>query len=120
MRNFLPTSRTLWKVNLSVWDAGWLLASPVLALYLRDAESVSRAEWQVVGSYWVVAATFSLVGLLVLRVSDEIAYHLSVHDMLDVARAVVFAELTTCGVLFLLTRLEGIPRSTFFIHGLLL
>jgi lipopolysaccharide/colanic/teichoic acid biosynthesis glycosyltransferase len=120
MRTHLPTSRTLRKVNLSVWDAGWLLASPVLALYLRDAEIVSHPEWDVVGPYWVVTATFSLVGLLIFRIPDEIPYHLAVRDTLDVARAVLFAELATCVALFLLTRLEGIPRSTLIIHGLLL
>jgi lipopolysaccharide/colanic/teichoic acid biosynthesis glycosyltransferase len=120
MRTLSPTSRNLWKVHLSIWDASWLLASPALALYLRDADIVSRTDWKVIGSYWVAAATFSLVGLAIFRASDELVYHLSIHEMLDVVKAAVFAQLTTCVVLFLLTRLDGIPRSTFVIHALLL
>ncbi|HVT30981.1 MAG TPA: sugar transferase [Lacipirellulaceae bacterium] len=120
MRNLSPTSRSLWKVHFSIWDASWLLASPALALYLRDADIVSRADWRVIGSYWVAAAIFSLVGIAIFRASDEVVYHLSVHEMLNVVKAAVFAQLTTCVALFLLTRLDGIPRSTFVIHGLLL
>ena len=44
----------------------------------------------------------------------------SVHDALDVAKAVMFSEFVTTLVLFSFTRLDGIPRSTPVIHALLL
>jgi lipopolysaccharide/colanic/teichoic acid biosynthesis glycosyltransferase len=120
MRVLVPTSRTFWKVNFSFWDAVWLLASPILALYLRDEGIVFRADWAIAGIYWIAAATFSVVGLLIFRVQDEIAHHFSIDDAFDLAKAVAFAEFATCIALFFLTRLEGIPRSTLIIHGLLL
>jgi len=120
MRVLVPTSRTLFKANLSIWDVGWALTSPFLALYLRDADIVFRAEWGVVGPYWITTAGFSLIGFLVFRIQDEIAQYFSVHEMLDIAKAIAFAEVASCIVLFLLTRLDGIPRSTPVIHGLLL
>ncbi len=120
MRVPVPTSRTVRSVNLSFQDVAWALACPILALYLRDAEIVSRAEWSVVGAYWILASGFSLLGFLIFRIHDEIAHYFSVHGMLDIAKAIVFAELASCIVLFLLTRLNGIPRSTPLIHGLLL
>jgi FlaA1/EpsC-like NDP-sugar epimerase len=46
--------------------------------------------------------------------------YLSVHEALDIAEAVLLAELMTCGVMFTLTRFDGVPRSMPLIHGLLL
>jgi lipopolysaccharide/colanic/teichoic acid biosynthesis glycosyltransferase len=57
---------------------------------------------------------------LVFRIGDGVTCYFSVHDALDVLKAVVLAELMTCVVLFSLTRLEGIPRSTPIIHALVL
>jgi lipopolysaccharide/colanic/teichoic acid biosynthesis glycosyltransferase len=88
----------------------------MLALYLRDA----RGDWDVIGPFWVISAVFTILGLLIFRVQDGIARYFSVHDAIDIAKAIFFAELMTCAVLFTLTRLEDIPRSTLFIHALLL
>lgn len=41
-------------------------------------------------------------------------------DAIEVAKAVVAAELITCLALFSVTRLEGIPRAAIVIHALLL
>src|SRR3954463_3108095 len=46
--------------------------------------------------------------------------HFSAHEVLDIAEAVLFAQLLTYGVLFTLTRLDGIPRTVPLYHGLLL
>jgi hypothetical protein len=46
--------------------------------------------------------------------------HFSFQDVIDVAEAVLFAQLLTCGVLFTWSRLDGIPRSAPLIHGVLL
>ena len=46
--------------------------------------------------------------------------HFSAHEVLDIAEAVLFAQLLTYGLLFTLTRLDGIPRSVPLYHGLLL
>ncbi len=45
--------------------------------------------------------------------------HFSAHEVLDIAEAVLFAQLLTYGLLFTLTRLDGIPRSVPLYHGLL-
>ena len=120
MRVPSPTSRTLRDINLSYADVAWAVASPIVALYLRDAEILSRVPWSMVGSYWVVAVGFSVLAFLVFRIDDEIAHYFSVHGALDIIKAVAFAELSTCLVLFMATRLDGIPRSTPIIHGLIL
>ena len=46
--------------------------------------------------------------------------YFSVDDIFDIAKAVLVAELLIAAVMFLVTRLEGIPRSTLFIHALIL
>ena len=85
---------------------------PLLGLYFRDAYIYSHSNITTLGLYCVACTVFSLISLLVFRVGDGVTSYFSVHDALDVLKAVVLAELMTCIVLFSLTRLEGIPRST--------
>ena len=70
--------------------------------------------------YCLISFGFALAAFLLFRIRDGMADYFSVHDALDVAKAVVVAELLTILVLFTVTRLEGIPRSTPIIHALIL
>lgn len=120
MRVLVPTSRAVRKSRLSVWDLIWTLVCPAFALYLRDAQIWVVGDWTAIGSYWALTAAFTLISLFVFRIHEEMAHYFSIHNTVDIARAVVLAELLTCMALFFLTRLDGIPRSTPLIHGLLL
>src|SRR6266404_5657736 len=101
MRIPAPTSHSGRKTQLAFWDVCWALACPIVALYLRDAEIISHDEWGVVGPYLVLSAVFSLAGFIAFRIQDGMPCHFSVHDSLAIVKAVVFAELVTCIVLFL-------------------
>jgi lipopolysaccharide/colanic/teichoic acid biosynthesis glycosyltransferase len=120
MRVPLPSSRNGRRIYVSIWDLFWALISPIVALYFRDVDLVFQTEWTIVGYYWCLSAGFALLAFLALRVQDGMTRFFSVHEALDIAEAVLFAELMTCGVLFTLTRLDGIPRSMPLIHGILL
>jgi lipopolysaccharide/colanic/teichoic acid biosynthesis glycosyltransferase len=98
----------------------WALVSPVLALYLRDAEIPFRVEWSAMAYYCALSSGFALVAFSALHIQDGMTRHFSVHQMLDIAEAVLFAELMTLSVMFTITRLDGIPRSMPLIHGILL
>src|SRR5438445_2302490 len=115
-----PTSRTGKRVYLSLWDLFWALVSPILALYVRDAGLVLNTDWNVVGYYWVLSSGLALLAFFALRIQDGMTRYFSVHEALDIAEAVLLAELMICGVMFTLTRLDGIPRSMPLIHGVLL
>jgi lipopolysaccharide/colanic/teichoic acid biosynthesis glycosyltransferase len=62
----------------------------------------------------------AVTAFLAFRLQDTATHHFSAHEALDIAEAVLFAELLTCGFLFTLTRLDGIPRTMPLYHGLLL
>jgi len=96
------------------------VVSPVVALLLRDAEIVFRADWEVLGYYWLFSSGFALVAFVALRLQDGMTRYFSVHEALDIAEAALFTELMTFVTLFTLTRLDGIPRSMPLTHGLLL
>jgi lipopolysaccharide/colanic/teichoic acid biosynthesis glycosyltransferase len=115
-----PTSRSGKRVYLSVWDLFWVLTSPIVALYLRDEHILFRADWTVLGYFWGLSAGFALLALFAFKLQDGMTRYFSVHEALDVAEAVLFAELMTCAVLFTFIPLDGIPRSMPLIHGLLL
>ena len=120
MRVHSPTSRSGRRIYLSIWDLFWALVSPILALFLRDIDIQSNADWSMLVSYWVLSAGFAIVAFFAFRLQDGMTRYFSVHEALDIAEAVLFAELMTFAVLFTLTRLDGIPRSMPLVHGLLL
>src|SRR5262249_4315597 len=120
MRVPSPTSRSGTRVYLSLWDLFWALVSPVLALYVRSADLVFRADWEVLGYYWLFSSGFALVAFVALRLQDGMTRNFSVHEALDIAEAALFTELMTFVTLFTLTRLDGIPRSIPLTLGVLL
>jgi len=104
-----------------MWDLIWAVSSPIVALWLRDGDGLLlRADWNAIGFYWALAAGFAVVAFFALRIQDGMTRYFSVHDALDIAEAVLFAELMTTAALFSLTRLDGIPRSMPVLHGFLL
>jgi lipopolysaccharide/colanic/teichoic acid biosynthesis glycosyltransferase len=105
---------------MSLVDVCWALVSPFLALYLGEALVLTQQSWSMVALYCALSSGFAIIAFLAFRLQDGITQHFSAHDALDVAEAVLVAELMTCGFLFTLTRLDGIPRSIPLYHGLLL
>jgi lipopolysaccharide/colanic/teichoic acid biosynthesis glycosyltransferase len=120
MRVPTPTSRSHKRVYLSLWDLIWAVASPPIALYLRNVDLLHQADWTMIGYYWGLSSGFALLAFLALRIQDGMTRYFSVHEALDILEAVLFATLMTCGVLFTLTRLDGIPRSMPLLQGLVL
>ena len=121
MFSLLPTSRAGRKIYLSIWDLFWALTCPILALYIRDAEGLfERGDLNAVLQYWGMSAGFALIAFFAFRLQDGMTRHFSFQEAIDVAEAVLFAQLLTCAVLFTWSRLDGIPRSAPLIHGLLL
>lgn len=115
-----PTSRRAKKVYVSVADMCLALVSPLLALWLGDALVLAEQDWSMAITYCALSSGFAAVAFIAFRLQDTTTRHFSAHEALDVAEAVLFAQLLTYGFLFTLTRLDGIPRSVPMYHGLLL
>jgi len=115
-----PSSRASWSIRVSAFDALWAALAPLLALWLRDAYILSSDGALTAALYCTAAAVFSILSFLAFRIRDQMASYFSVHDAIDIVKAVLVAELMIVAVLFTFTRLQGIPRSTPLIHALLL
>ena len=119
MRPHAPSSRAYFRIRISAIDASFAVLSPLVALALRDAPVLSDRSYSLY-LYWACCAFFSLISFSFFRLEHRGARYFSVDDIFDIVKAVVVAELLTSTVLFSFTRLEGIPRSTLFIHSLIL
>lgn len=115
-----PTSRRKRRFDVSLWDALLALASPLLALWMGNALVLARQDWNALTIYCALSTGFSVVAFFAFGLRNTVTRHFSAHEALDIAEAVLFAELLTYGFLFTLTRLDGIPRSVPLYHGLLL
>jgi lipopolysaccharide/colanic/teichoic acid biosynthesis glycosyltransferase len=119
MRSHAPSSRAYFRLRVSAIDASFAVLSPLLALALRDAPVLSDRSYSLF-LYWACCTSFSLISFSFFRLEHRGARYFSVDDIFDIVKAVVVAELLTATALFLFTRLDGIPRSTLFIHSLIL
>ncbi len=108
--------RGILRIRFSAFDAVWALASPVIALSVRSVPIFTNDA----AIYCLISLAFTLIGYSAFRLHDGVSRFFSVHDAWNVVRAVASAELMTCLVLFTLTRLGNIPRSTPLIHALIL
>jgi lipopolysaccharide/colanic/teichoic acid biosynthesis glycosyltransferase len=117
--NLVPSSRAYFRVRISALDACFALLSPLLALWVHDAPALSKLSYSFY-LYWACCTIFSLLAFSIFRLEHKGQRYFSVDDIFDIAKAVVVVELLTAAVMFSFTRLEGIPRSTLFIHGLIL
>jgi lipopolysaccharide/colanic/teichoic acid biosynthesis glycosyltransferase len=115
-----PVSHSSFVIRVSALDAVCAMATPVLALWIRGAPPLSPLDWPTVALYCGISFGFALVAFVAFRINDSVTHLFSVGDALQLTKAVALSELMTCLVLFSVTRLEGIPRTTPIIHALLL
>jgi lipopolysaccharide/colanic/teichoic acid biosynthesis glycosyltransferase len=118
MRIRSPASRGSFAIRFSTFDVCWALLTPWLALWIRGAQVLN--DWPGAAFYGAISLGASLIAFLIFRTREGMTHLFSVHDALEVAKAVLVSEFVTCLVLFSVTRLEGIPRSTPLIHALIL
>jgi lipopolysaccharide/colanic/teichoic acid biosynthesis glycosyltransferase len=120
MRIQAPSSHATFRICYSPFDVFFAASSPVLALYIRDAYILSRDGAMTAGIYCLVSLACSLIAFSIFSLRDGMPRYFSVRDAMGIAKAVLISELMTCIVLFTITRLEGVPRSTPVIHALIL
>jgi lipopolysaccharide/colanic/teichoic acid biosynthesis glycosyltransferase len=120
MPGLLPSSRASFRFRLSAIDVVWAALTPLLALYLRDAQILSVQGAPATVLYCGLSFVFALIAFLVFRVSHSISHYFSLHDAVSIVSAVIVAGLTTTAVLFTFTRLDGVPRSIPILQGLVL
>jgi lipopolysaccharide/colanic/teichoic acid biosynthesis glycosyltransferase len=120
MRFKSPSSRGRFRLRFSIFDIFWAAIAPPLALYVRDAPILSADGASTALLYCAISTSFSLIAFLAFRLRDGMSRHFSVYDAFNAIKAVLTAGLMTSIVLFTLTRLEGIPRSTPILTVLIL
>jgi lipopolysaccharide/colanic/teichoic acid biosynthesis glycosyltransferase len=117
MRVLLPSSRVR-PSRMSLLDAACAAVVPIVALGLRDAAILT--DWSDAALFWGVSFASCLVTFTAFRLHTQLPEHFAVSDAVTIAKACLAAELLTIGGLFILTRLEGVPRSTLVVQGFLL
>ncbi len=108
-----PASRGYFRIRFSPFDTAWAIASPMMALAIRDAYIFSYEGLL----YCSICVALSLIAFSAFRLHDGVSRFFSVNDAWDVLRAVAVAELMTCILLFTFTRLDNIPRSVPIVHA---
>lgn len=124
LRLHTPTSKSRFRAKLAVSDVLWVALAPIIALALRDPGLLDPSGFpqRLPATYIYVLVTIlcAIPALLLFRVSDGLSHFFSVQDALAVCAAVAAATASSSLILFIFTRLEGVPRSTPLVYGLVL
>jgi lipopolysaccharide/colanic/teichoic acid biosynthesis glycosyltransferase len=124
MRLRSPTSKSNFNLKLSPLDVFWAGAAPFIALALREPVLLELPgfprEIPPTYQYALVTIACSILAFLLFKVNDGMTHFFSVHDVLAVCGAVAVTVVSSSAILFFLTRMEGVPRSTPLIYGLVL
>jgi FlaA1/EpsC-like NDP-sugar epimerase len=114
----LPKSRRALLAFLH--DVAMAALSFALALFLRLGEAITQYEPHLMLLYGGAFTGIAAVVFLVTGLYRGIWRYASVPDLFNIARAATLTELIFLPVMFVLTRLETLPRSTFLIGWLVL
>jgi lipopolysaccharide/colanic/teichoic acid biosynthesis glycosyltransferase len=124
MRLRSPASKSSLRMKLSSFDLFWALAAPVIALGLRDPGLLEASGFPQslppAYQYVLITVICAVPAFLFFRISDGMTHFFSVHDVLAVCGAVATTIASSSLLLFVFTRMEGVPRSTPLICGLVL
>ena len=124
MRLRAPTSKNRLRWRLSAYDMAWVLAAPFIALTLRDpgllethaGHGILPASYQ----FAALAIAFAIPAFLFFRIGDGMSRFFSSQDLWSVIAATLTTVAATSLTLFIINRLDGVPRSTPLIYGLVL
>jgi len=120
MRLRSPSSQGFFRVRLAWFDALWAAVCPPLALYLSAAQALGNDAIAPFALYWSITLVCSLFAFVGFRLRDGLTQYFTVNDAIDIAKAIIVAQLFAAAALFFANRLEGIPRSALLVHTLLL
>lgn len=124
MRVGTPTSKSRFLWRLAPFDLSWAVIAPFIALGLRDPTLLSfKGVYSFLpNSYQYAAFTIVLAvpTFLFFRLSEGMTRFFSTHDLWAVIGATLTVVAGTSATLFVINRLDGVPRSTPLIYGLVL
>jgi len=124
MRPGVPTSKIRFHWRLSPFDLLWAIVAPFIALALRDPKLLTfhAGAGLLPGPYQYAFVTFlfSVAAFLFFRLSEGMSRYFSLPDLWSVLGATIAVVALSDVTLFVINRLEGVPRSTPLIYGLVL
>lgn len=124
MRLGPPASKSRLRVRLAPFDILWAIVAPLIALALRDQTLLETDDFpstiRPAYVYALVTACCALPSFALFRVSEGMSRFFSVRDVVSVCVAACVAVASSSVLLFVLTRLEGVPRSTPLICALVM
>jgi lipopolysaccharide/colanic/teichoic acid biosynthesis glycosyltransferase len=108
------------RLRLSWFDVAWAVATPFLALLLRDPDTLSTTFNGGVATYCASSSGFALLFFWAFRIRAPLPSYFATRDAVEIAKAGTAMLLATFVLTFVAHRLDGVPRSTPIIHWLLL
>lgn len=101
-------------------DVAWACLSGWIALMLRNSDYVQPSMISTALQYVMVTTSVAAVVFLWFRSGNTLSAYFNTRDALNLAKAAVTTLALSSLILASLTRIEGLPRTIFVVHFLLL
>lgn len=119
MPGFIPTSRAKRQYRVGLPEVCCTTVAPWLALALRDTRLFEPVWIEQTAIFGGIALIVGISMLYISNICNIIFFHISVSDEISIFRCALLTSTITSILAFLITRLDGIPRSVPVIHFLL-
>lgn len=124
MRLASPASRDRIRFHIQPVDLFWAIAASFIALALRDPALLDPGAFPAAApapyQFAFISAGCAVLMIVGFRLSDHMGQFFSLRDASAICAASACAVAASCVLLFTFMRLEGVPRSTPLIFGLVL
>ena len=111
----LPSSHSKIHLRLRSMDVFAAAIAPLVAIFLRDPNIFFREQYSGI-VFSLLAFVATLAFFVYFRIGNDIARFFAPSDVQRILKASIAASAMTAAILFVFTRLDGIPRSLPVIH----
>lgn len=116
----IPASAAGFSLSLGPFDVLVAAVAPAFAFLLRDPESVSGAGLQQAALYCIIAFVVTLTSIHYFGAGRILSRFLSAADVVQILKTSLAAAALSAAVGFMISRLDGAPRSIPAIHFVVL
>lgn len=120
MKTARPASFAVWAPRVTLYALACALLTPILAFWIRGAPVDLFGAPMEAHVYIVASLLITTISLWMFSADHTIHRYFTLHDIIQMSKAVIFSVALTATFVFAVTRMDAVPRSIPIIHATLL
>ena len=114
--DFIPSSKSTIGYRVEGFDVVVAVIAPALSLWMHGLDGHFAISYAATSTYMILSVFFSVLFLMVYHVGRGLPNYLSVHDVVQIAKAASCTVISVTASILLLTHIDGFQPSLPIIH----